>query len=144
MLTDQLWQQIQLADGWYSLLSGRLSHSPVVAAGVVYLTLLNTDSEQFCNLENTTSALLALHLHHASPVYRQQVLALDKAAGALAVTANADGGFALIEQHHKQVLIENMLEISPDCIHCSKIMQQDSFPRWQLMGTYHSEEGAYE
>lgn len=143
-LTDQNLQQIQQRNGWYSRLTGRLTHIPVVAAGVVYLTLLLQDTEQACLMEHASSALMALHLHHASSVYRHQILPLEKAIGVLKVKANSEGGFALIEQNNQQVLIENVLEISPDCTHCSKIMQQGSFPRWQLIGTYHSEEGSYE
>ena len=105
---------------------------------------LNPASEQFCSMENATSVLLALHLHHASVLFRPKVFPAEKATGMLAVKANAEGGFALIDQHHQQILIENIVEISPDCTHCSSTMKQSSFPRWQLMGTYHSEEGAYE
>lgn len=144
VLTDQEWQQIQQKNGWYSPLAGRLSHAPVVVAGVVYMRALNPASEQFCSMENATSVLLALHLHHASVIYRPKVFPAEKATGMLAVKANAEGGFALIDQHHQQILIENIVEISPDCTHCSSTMKQSSFPRWQLMGTYHSEEGAYE
>lgn len=144
VLTPQNWQNIQQKNGWYNQLAGRLTHTPVVAAGVVYLTLLQQSAEHLCSLEHSSSALMALHLHHASSVYRDQILPLDVATGALKVKANTQGGFALIEQNRQQVLIENMLEISPDCTHCSKTIQQGSFPRWQLMGTYHSEEGAYE
>ncbi|MBU0913614.1 MAG: hypothetical protein KKF22_13855 [Gammaproteobacteria bacterium] len=143
-LTDQDLQQIQQKNGWYSQLTGRLTHMPVVAAGVVYLTLLAQDTGQVCLIEHASSALMALHLHHASSVYRQPIFPLEKAIGALSVKASTEGGFALIEQNNQQVLIENMLEISPDCTHCSKTIQQGSFPRWQLMGTYHSEEGSYE
>ena len=144
LLTSQDWQQIQQKSGWFSQLTGRLTHMPVVAAGVIYLNLLKQSAEQLCSTEHSSAALMALHLHHASAVYRRQILPLEHAAGALKVKANADGGFALIEQHRQQVLIDNMLEISPDCTHCSKSIQQGSFPRWQLMGTYHNEEGAYE
>ena len=144
LLTSQHWQHIQQKNGWFSQLSGRLTHIPVVAAGVIYLNLLKPNTEQLCNIEQSSSALMALHLHHASAVYRQPILPLDHAAGALKVKANTQGGFALIEQHRQQVLIETMLEISPDCTHCSKTIQQGSFPRWQLMGTYQNEEGAYE
>ncbi|CAI3803315.1 hypothetical protein [Rheinheimera sp. MM224] len=144
VLTPQHWQLIQQKNGWYSQLTGRLTHMPVVAAGVVYLTLLDQSAEHLCSLEHSSSALMALHLHHASAVYRDPILPLDEAVGPLKVKANTQGGFALIEQNRQQVLIENMLEISPDCTHCSKTIQQGSFPRWQLMGTYHNEEGAYE
>ncbi|HJS14787.1 MAG TPA: hypothetical protein VJ795_06905 [Rheinheimera sp.] len=144
VLTPQHWQHIQQKNGWYSQLAGRLTHMPVVAAGVVYLTLLKQSADHLCSLEQSSSALMALHLHHASAVYRDPILPLDEAVGALKVKANTQGGFALIEQNRQQVLIENMLEISPDCTHCSKTIQQGSFPRWQLMGTYQNEEGAYE
>lgn len=144
VLTPQHWQHIQQKNGWYSQLTGRLTYTPVVAAGVVYLTLLDQSAEHLCGLEHSSSALMALHLHHASAVYRDPVLPLDPATGPLKVKANTQGGFALIEQNRQQVLIENMLEISPDCTHCSKTIQQGSFPRWQLMGTYHNEVGAYE
>ncbi|WP_233081242.1 hypothetical protein [Rheinheimera soli] len=144
VLTDQEWLQIQQKNGWYSHIAGRLTQPPVVAAGVVYLTVLQQDPTQICSIEQSSSALMALHLHHASSVYRQQLLPLEKAAGALMVKANTQGGFALIEQKHQQVLINNLLEISPDCTYCSNPMQHGSFPRWQLMGTYHSEEGAFE
>lgn len=143
VLTPQHWQLIQQKNGWYSQLTGRLTHMPVVAAGVVYLTLLKQSADHLCSLEQSSSALMALHLHHASAVYRDQILPLERATGVLKVKANTQGGFALIEQNRQQVLIENMLEISPDCTHCSKTIQQGSFPRWQLMGTYHNEEGAY-
>lgn len=143
VLTPQAWQQIQQKNGWYSLLTGRLTHMPVVAAGVIYLTVLKQTDGQSCSMEHSAPALMALHLHHASAVYRQQIFPLDKATGALAIKANAEGGFALIEQHQQRVIIEELLEINPDCIHCSKTMLQNNFPRWQLMGTYHSEEGAY-
>lgn len=136
--------QIQQKSGWYSRIAGRLSHPPVVAAGVMYLTMLDQDPTQICSIEHTSSALMALHLHHASSVYRQPLLPLEKAAGALVVKTNAQGGFELIDQYYQQVLIDNLLEISPDCTSCSKPIKQGSFPRWQLMGTYHSEEGAYE
>lgn len=144
VLTEQNWQHIQQQRGWYSRIPGRLTQVPIVAAGVVYLTLLHSDAEPWCSEDSTSLALLALHLYHASSVYRQPILALEKTTGALAVKANAEGGFALIEKNNQQVLIDNLLEISPDCAHCSKTMQQHSFPRWQLMGTYHREEGAYE
>ena len=144
VLTPQHWQHIQQKNGWYSQLAGRLTYMPVVAAGVVYLTLLQQSTEYLCSLEHSASALMALHLHHGSSVYRHQMLPLSNATGALQVKVNAQGGFALIEQNHQQVLIENMLEITPDCTHCSKTIQQGSFPRWQLMGTYQNEEGAYE
>lgn len=144
LFTDQDWLQIQQKNGWYSRLPGRLAHMPVVAAGVIYLRLINSDPAKWCTLEDESSALLALHLHHASSVYPRQLLPVDKAAGTLAVKANTEGGFALIEQNNQRVLIEHLLEISPECLHCTKTMQQSSFPRWQLMGTYHSEEGAYE
>ena len=143
VLTPQHWQLIQQKNGWYSQLAGRLTHMPVVAAGVVYLTLLKQSADHLCSLEQSSSALMALHLHHASAVYRDQILPLERSAGALKVKANTQGGFALIEQNRQQVLIENMLEISTDCTHCSKTIQRGSFPRWQLMGTYHNEEGAY-
>ena len=144
VLTPQNWQLIQQKNGWYSQLAGRLTHMPVVAAGVVYLTLLEQSAENLCYLEQSSSALMALHLHHASSVYRDPILPLDQATGPLKVKANTQGGFALIEQNRQQVLIEKMLEISPDCTYCSTTIQQGSFPRWQLMGTYHNEEGAYE
>lgn len=144
VLTPQNWQHIQQKNGWYSQLAGRLTHTPVVAAGVVYLTLLEQNTDHLCSLEQSSSALMALHLHHAFSVYRDPVLPLDQATGALKVKANTQGGFALIEQNRQKVLIENMVEISPDCTHCSKTIEQGSFPRWQLMGTYHNEEGAYE
>lgn len=143
-LTDQDWQQIQQKNGWYSHIAGRLTQPPVVAAGVVYLSLLQHDPTQVCSIEQASSALMALHLHHASSVYRQSLLPLEKAAGALVVKTNAQGGFSLIDQSQQQVLIDSLLEISPDCSHCTQPIQQGSFPRWQLMGTYHSEEGAYE
>ncbi len=144
VFTEHDWQQIQQTQGWYSQLDGRLTQVPIVAAGVLYLPLLRLSNEKQCDLEQAFAQLMALHLHHASSVYRHPVLSLEKTAGALAVKANAQGGFALIEKNNQQVLIENMLEISPDCLHCSKTMQQDSFPRWQLMGTYQNEDGAYE
>lgn len=144
VLTPQNWQLIQQKNGWYSQLAGRLTHMPVVAAGVVYLTILEVNADHLCSLEQSSAKLMALHLHHASAVYRDPILPLDQVAGALKVKLNTQGGFALIEQNRQQVLIENMLEISPDCTHCSKTIQQGSFPRWQLMGTYHNEEGAYE
>lgn len=142
LLSGADWQQIQQKSGWYTTLSGRITQRPVVVAGVVYLTVLEAD--QACSMDQAASTLITMHLHHASSVYRQQILPLGKAAGALAVKANTNGGFALVERNHQQVLIDNLLEISPDCANCSKVMQQDGFPRWQLMGTYHSEEGAYE
>ncbi|MBU1618978.1 MAG: hypothetical protein KJ556_12400 [Gammaproteobacteria bacterium] len=144
VLTDQDWQQIQQKNGWYSHIAGRLTQPPVVAAGVVYLSLSQQDPTQICSIDQASSALMALHLHHASSVYRQPLLPLEKTVGALVVKTNAQGGFSLIDQSQQQVLIDNLLEISPDCSHCSKPLQQVSFPRWQLMGTYHSEEGAYE
>ncbi len=144
VLTDQSWQQIQQKNGWYSQFNGRLTQAPIVAAGVLYLAALVPDAEQFCRMVSDSVALMALHLHHGSAVYKHLILAVNKSIGAVQVKPNAGGGFALIEQHQQQVLIEDMLEISPDCTHCSKPMRQGSFPRWQLMGTYHHEEGAYE
>lgn len=143
-LTDQEWQQLQQKNGWYSQLTGRLSYMPVVAAGVIYLRLLSLDTEQLCSMERASSALLALHLYHASPVYHHPLLALENTSGALSVQANTEGGFDLVEQNNHQVLIKNILEISPGCTYCSATIHQNSFPRWQLMGTYHAEEGAYE
>lgn len=144
LLTPQDWQHIQQKHGWFSQLNGRLTQPPLVAAGVVYLNLLKQNLEQLCSAEQSSSALTALHLHHGSAVYRQPSLPLVQAAGSLKVKANEQGGFSLIDPHSQQVLIEQMLEISPDCTHCSKAIRQDSFPRWQLMGTYHNEEGVYE
>jgi hypothetical protein len=144
VLTDRDVQQIQQKKGWYSQLPGRLTHMPLIAAGVVYLNLLNQDPQSQCSMEDASSALMALHLHHASSVYRHPFIPLDKAAGAMAVKTKAEGGFALIEQHSQRILIEELQEISPECAQCSHVMKQNSFPRWQLMGTYHSEEGAYE
>lgn len=144
LLTSQDWQQIQQKGGWFSQLSGRLTHLPIVAGGVVYFSLLQQSLEHACSIEQSSSALMALHLHHASAVYRRPILPLAQAAGSLKIKANAEGGFALVEQHSQQVLIDNLQEISPDCAHCSKTIEQAGFPRWQLMGTYHNEEGAYE
>lgn len=144
LLTSQEWQKIQQKSGWFSHLIGRLTHLPVVAAGVVYFSLLTQSLEQLCSIEHSNSVLMAVHLHHASAVYRRSILSLTQPAGSLKIKANAEGGFALIEQHRQQVLIDNMLEISSDCTHCSKIIEQAGFPRWQLMGTYYNEEGAYE
>jgi len=143
VLTSQDWQQIQQKGGWFSQLSGRLTHLPVVAGGVVYFSLLQQSLEQVCSIEQSSSALVALHLHHASAVYRRPILPLAQAAGPLKIKANAQGGFSLVEQHSQQVLVESLLEISPECAHCSKTIEQAGFPRWQLMGTYHNEEGAY-
>lgn len=144
VLTEQQWQQILQKSGWYARLAGRLTQTPSVVAGVIYMTVLNPDPEQYCRIKADSSALIAMHLHHGAAVYRQQVFPLDLAAGALTVKVNTEGGFALIEQSSQRVLIEEMLEISPDCIHCSNAIERRNFPRWQLMGTYHSEEGAYE
>jgi hypothetical protein len=144
VFTEHDWYKLQQKHGWYSLLGGRLTQMPIVVAGVLYLSLISSASDQYCDLAQVTAELLALHLHHGSSVYHQPVLPLEKTAGAFAVTTNAKGGFALVETNQRQVLIENLLEISPDCIHCSKAMQQQSFPRWHLMGTYQNEEGAYE
>lgn len=142
LVTPQDWQRIQQKSGWFSLFNGRLNQSPIVAAGVIYLSVLQPNTEQSCS--QSQASLLALHLHHASPVYPWSILSQQQAAGRLQVKSNAQGGFSLIEQHQQRVLIETLLEISPECAHCSKTLQQDSFPRWQLMGTYHNEEGAYE
>lgn len=144
VLTDLNWQQIQQKNGWYSRFEGRLTQPPVVAAGVLYFTSLTRDAEQLCSMRSASAVLMALHLHHGSSIYRHLQLPVEKTTGALQVKPNTAGGFALIEQNNQQVLIEELLEISPDCTHCSKPMRQDSFPRWQLMGTYHNEEGAYE
>lgn len=142
-LTDHELQLIQQKDGWSSRLTGRLTQPPIVAAGVLYLTVLTQDPAHFCSIEHSYSAFMALHLHHASPVYRQPLFPLDRSAGALVIKSNKEGGFVLIEQNHQQVLIDNLLEISPNCTYCSKPLQKSSFPRWQLMGTYQNEEGVY-
>jgi hypothetical protein len=142
--TDLDWQQVQQKNGWYSQLDGRLSHSPVVAAGVIYLPLLAQEPQQACSIESVPASLMALHIHHGASVYRQGVFSVPQPLGKLVVKANTAGGFALVERHNQQILIEELEEISADCSLCSKPLQQGSFPRWQLMGTYHNEEGAYE
>jgi hypothetical protein len=144
LLTEQDWQQIQQKSGWYSVLHRRLTDPALVAGGVIYLKTLLLDPGQQCAVEHAAPALMALHLHHASPVYRRLMLPLEHSTGAFRIRLNAEGGFTLVDQQSQQVLIEHLLEISPDCTHCSQMMQQSNLQRWQLMGTYHSEEGAYE
>lgn len=144
VFTELDWQRVQQKNGWFSQLGGRLSHSPVVAAGVIYLPLLRLEPQQACSIEPASASLMALHLHHGAAIYRQSTFSLPQPLGKLVVKANTTGGFTLIERHNQQVVIEELEEISADCSLCSKPIQQGSFPRWQLMGTYHSEEGAYE
>lgn len=147
-IDELLWSQIQQGGGWFMRLNQRITATPQVYAGVVYLTsapaaVVNTD----CSIApGANLALHAVHLHHAGLIYANRSWLLNTTdAGKLVLKKNQQGELALSLQNAQlsQTLLTELLAINADCADCVDELSQTEFLQLIRLATFQTEHGAH-
>jgi len=141
------WQDLHNADesasgigrGWYLPLGSVPVANSHVMAGVLYLPLHY--AEQSCAGDNTADQLLALHLFKGTAAYQQRFLPIDRP-----VVANWQlqrQGDQLSLKFDGVAVIPTLQQISARCDGCMTSIELPRFNRWQPLGVFPAEQGAY-
>ncbi|HSG50788.1 MAG TPA: hypothetical protein VLA40_01675, partial [Rheinheimera sp.] len=122
-IDEDMWQQLQLASGWFIRLDRRIVTLPLVYAGVIYFSAAQTSSVQpDCTLtENAALQFYAVHLHHAGLVYAKRNWLIETiSTPALKLETNAEQQLQLVlrNEHQQVTVIDAMLAINALCADC--------------------------
>lgn len=151
-LSDRIASQVnpnghQSADsaGWQLRLPGKISTTPLVIAGVLYVPVVISDVPAVCKVEHTEQQLFSLHLHTASRVYTGLQQRIPYVPAAQLALRQAAGKMQLVLRSKEQqvVVLSDMLAISEKCFDCVEPLSWERFPVLKRLATYRHEAGAH-
>lgn len=145
--SDWRWQDLRNVDaspsgngqGWYLTLGSAPVANSQVMAGVLYLPLHYAENN--CTGANTADQLMAIHLFQGTAVYAQRFLTLPRPAVPNWLIQRQGDHVSL--QLDAETVIPQLHQISASCDGCSRVIEIPRFNRWQPLGVFASEQGAY-
>ena len=139
-----LWQQQQQAAGWWRPIPGKATQLPTLYAGILYLPVAQVVDGD-CPPYPLDVSVHIIHMHSGHTVSPPETVQLSE-PGPLQWQLKVEGDYLGLWLQHKDdnwLLQPQLLQILPDCLQCSSVIEHSSWPKMLPVAHFWLEEGAY-